>query len=34
MRGKEVAAVYTMRPEERQGGAPPHWNMERQRWQR
>jgi uncharacterized protein len=26
MRGKEVAAAYTMRPEERQSGAPPHWN--------
>jgi len=26
MRGKEVAAAYTMRPEERQHGAPPHWN--------
>jgi uncharacterized protein len=26
MRGKSVAAAYTMRPEERQGGAPPHWN--------
>jgi predicted enzyme related to lactoylglutathione lyase len=26
MRGKEVAAAYTMRPEEKQGGAPPHWN--------
>jgi uncharacterized protein len=26
MRGKEVAAAYTMRPEERQMGAPPHWN--------
>jgi predicted enzyme related to lactoylglutathione lyase len=26
MRGKEVAAAYTMRPEERQTGAPPHWN--------
>jgi predicted enzyme related to lactoylglutathione lyase len=26
MRGKEVAAAYTMRPEERQAGAPPHWN--------
>lgn len=26
LRGKEVAAAYTMRPEERQGGAPPHWN--------
>ena len=27
MRGKEVAAAYTMRPEERQSGAPPHWNL-------
>jgi hypothetical protein len=27
MRGKEVAAAYTMRPEERQHGAPPHWNL-------
>jgi predicted enzyme related to lactoylglutathione lyase len=27
MRGKEVAAGYTMRPEERQSGAPPHWNL-------
>lgn len=26
MRGKEVAAAYTMRPQERQSGAPPHWN--------
>lgn len=26
LRGKEVAAAYTMRPEERQSGAPPHWN--------
>ena len=26
MRDKEVAAAYTMRPDERQGGAPPHWN--------
>lgn len=26
LRGKEVGAAYTMRPEERQGGAPPHWN--------
>jgi len=26
MRGKEVGAAYTMRPEERQSGAPPHWN--------
>jgi predicted enzyme related to lactoylglutathione lyase len=26
MRGKEVAAACTMRPEERQSGAPPHWN--------
>ena len=27
MRGKEVAAAYTMRGPERQGGAPPHWNI-------
>ena len=27
MRGKEVAAAYSMRPEERQGGVPPHWNL-------
>ena len=27
LRDKEVAAGYTMRPEERQGDAPPHWNM-------
>jgi predicted enzyme related to lactoylglutathione lyase len=26
MRGQEVGAAYTMRPEEKQGGAPPHWN--------
>jgi len=26
LRGKDVAAAYTMRPEERQHGAPPHWN--------
>jgi uncharacterized protein len=26
MRDKEVAAAYTMRPDERQSGAPPHWN--------
>jgi len=26
MRGKEVAAANTMRPEERQHGVPPHWN--------
>lgn len=26
MRGRPVAAAYTMRPEERQTGAPPHWN--------
>jgi uncharacterized protein len=26
MRGKPVGAGYTMRPEERQSGAPPHWN--------
>lgn len=27
MRGKEVAAAYSMRPEERQSSAPPHWNL-------
>jgi uncharacterized protein len=27
MRGREVAAAYTMRPDERQSGAPPHWNL-------
>ena len=27
LRGKETAAAYTMRPEERQTGAPPHWNL-------
>jgi uncharacterized protein len=26
MRGKPVSAAYTMRPEEKQSGAPPHWN--------
>ena len=26
MRGKPVAAAYTMRAEEKQSGAPPHWN--------
>src|SRR5258706_1818459 len=26
MRGKPVAAAYTMRLEEKQTGAPPHWN--------
>src|SRR5262245_51028989 len=26
MRGAPVGAAYTMRPEERQHGAPPHWN--------
>jgi len=26
LRGKEVAAAYSMRPEERQSGIPPHWN--------
>ena len=26
VRGREAAAAYTMRPEERQHGAPPHWN--------
>jgi predicted enzyme related to lactoylglutathione lyase len=27
LRGKEVGAAYTMRPEERQSGVPPHWNL-------
>lgn len=27
LRGKEVGAASTMQPEERQGGAPPHWNL-------
>jgi hypothetical protein len=27
LRGKEVAAAYTMRPEERRTGIPPHWNL-------
>jgi uncharacterized protein len=27
LRGKEVGAAYNMRPQERQGGAPPHWNL-------
>jgi predicted enzyme related to lactoylglutathione lyase len=27
LRGKEVGAASTMRPEERQAGAPPHWNL-------
>ena len=27
MRDRQVAAAYTMRPEERQAGAPPHWNL-------
>jgi len=26
LRGKEVGAAYTMRPEEKQSDAPPHWN--------
>jgi uncharacterized protein len=26
MRGKDIGAAYTMRAEERQHGAPPHWN--------
>jgi len=26
LRGKDVGAAYTMRAEERQHGAPPHWN--------
>jgi predicted enzyme related to lactoylglutathione lyase len=27
LRGKEVAAASTMRPEERQSGVPSHWNL-------
>ena len=27
LRGRPVAAAYSMRPEERQAGAPPHWNL-------
>ena len=27
LRGLDVAAAYTMRPDERQSGAPPHWNL-------
>jgi predicted enzyme related to lactoylglutathione lyase len=27
MRGKEVAAAYSMRADERQMGVPPHWNL-------
>jgi uncharacterized protein len=27
MRGRQVAAAYTMRADERQMGAPPHWNL-------
>lgn len=27
MRGKEVAAACSLRPDERQAGIPPHWNM-------
>src|SRR5258708_5606725 len=27
MRGKEVAAAYTMQADERQMGVPPHWNL-------
>ena len=27
LRGRAVAAAYTMRPDERQAGAPPHWNL-------
>ncbi len=27
MRDRDVGAAYTMRPEEKQAGAPPHWNM-------
>ncbi len=26
LRGREVGAAYTMRPDERQMGIPPHWN--------
>jgi hypothetical protein len=26
MRGRPIGAAYTMRPQERQVGAPPHWN--------
>lgn len=26
LRGRDVGAAYSMRPEERQSGAPPHWN--------
>jgi len=26
LRGRQVGAAYNMRPEERQSGAPPHWN--------
>lgn len=26
LRGRDVGAAYTMRPAERQGGVPPHWN--------
>lgn len=25
--GRSIGAAYTMRPEERQTGAPPHWNL-------
>jgi predicted enzyme related to lactoylglutathione lyase len=27
LRDKEVGAAYTLRPEERQAGVPPHWNL-------
>jgi len=27
LRDREVAAAYTMRPEEQQAGVPPHWNL-------
>jgi predicted enzyme related to lactoylglutathione lyase len=27
IRGREVAAAYTMRAEERQAGVPAHWNL-------
>jgi len=27
LRGRQASAAYSMRPEERQSGAPPHWNL-------
>src|SRR5688572_16922513 len=27
MRGKEVAAAYTLMADERKAGVPPHWNL-------